>query len=70
MNNFILTKTAQLYWGTVWPENCIIFRPIFEIVAQNGKILNQSSVWKPKNQHQTTFENLKYLHQTMFWNFI
>jgi hypothetical protein len=50
-------------------KNRQIFQRIAQKVAKskNGKnIYNKAKFESPKHLHQTTFETLKYLQQTMF----
>ncbi len=37
-------------------------------VKKDQNIYNKAQFENPKHLHQTTFETLKYLQQTMFWN--
>jgi hypothetical protein len=48
---------------------CQIFQRIAHKVAKSRKgqnIYNKAQFGSPKHPHQTTFETLKYLQQTMF----
>ncbi len=48
-----------------------IFQKITQKVAESKKdqkIYNKDQFESPKHLQQTTFQTLKYLHQTMLWN--
>jgi hypothetical protein len=50
-------------------KNCQIFQRIAQKVTKSKKgqnIYNKAQFENPKHLHQTTFETLKYLQQTMF----
>ncbi len=60
---------------TGWPEdlkqNAHFFQKVVQTVFKLKKcqnIYNKAQLERPKHLHQTTFEPLKYLQQSMTWN--